>query len=674
MTFPNPHNNTNTDPVRTAEITGANLLEVRNGLTDMTDPSDLNAGAGGPGSSGSGSNQNHGSIPPNILARMTAGQQGGPGGVEDILIDYNAKFAQAAPAKYRDRVLSNLMACLISYSKPNAMLVGDAGVGKTRVVEELARMIATGDPAVAPRLRDSTIMELPLSSLVSGAGIVGQLEERITEVVDYATDPDNNVILFIDEMHMLTAGESASSTYGKIAQILKPALARGDLRVIGATTSQESRSMDDDPAFKRRFTRITVAEFTRAQTVDIVHSALPTYLNHYRNQITVYPDLAKHIVDTADEKTDASLHRPDNALTLLDRAMAAESITLTNLISQGIAPTTQTATLTRRKIVSIAESMATSDATVTSVDFPAMTAELSRLIGQEGPTSMIATALRRDQMNIMRRTKPLTFMLPGPSGVGKTETSRIIARHLTGTEPIRLNMTEYSSPMSATKLIGSSEGYLGSDSNREMPLDPLRSNPRQVLLLDEIEKAHEEVRNLFLSALDTGVIDMARGSSIDLRQTIIIATTNAARDTIGATSAFGFDNTNLAKARAQGDIAQRRKITKALEEHFSPEFLGRFAHLVPFNRITQDNYQVIISELYQSYVSDILDRSPSLRTKLPESLPDDIAADLATSSYVPELGARPAATLIENLIGDLLDPIGIVDGTSTATAVEGLSG
>lgn len=643
------------------------------GIADFTDDNDPNKGpasGGGAGSSGSGSSGPQ--IPGNILAAMSAGNSSGPGGLSDILIDYNKKFATAAPAAYRDRVIANTMSCLISYNKPNALLVGDAGVGKTRIVEDIARLIANGDPRVPAALRGHTVYEVPLSALVSGAGIVGQLEERVSELVAFATDPDNKAILFIDEIHMLSDDDGANSTYAKIAQVLKPALARGDLRVIGATTSQESRKLDDDPAFKRRFTTVTVAEFTREQAVDIVTGALDSYMNHYRHQVRVNPALAEHIVDTADAVTDANLHRPDNALTLLDRAMAAEVVNLNGLISQQIVPASQIADLTAKKVTSTAVSISTSDAHVRPVDFAALTADLSRLIGQQAPLGRIVTAIRRERLHISARDKPLSFMLPGSSGVGKTEAATIIANHLTGTDPIRLNMTEYSSKISVTKLIGSSAGYVGSSSNRELPLDPLRSNPRQVLLLDELEKADEEVRNLFLSALDTGRLDMARGGALDLRQTIIIATTNAARDVIGATSAFGFDDTDLAGARATDAIAERQKVTKALEKWFSPEFLGRFTHLVPFNRLTLDNYTTIISDLYTSMVDRIISRSPSLAATLPTALPAEVAAELAAQNYVPDLGARPAATLIETLIGDLLDPSGRVAGSHTTTAVETL--
>lgn len=595
-------------------------------------------------------------------------------GIQDILIDYNDKFLNATPSLFRDAAIDSTLACLLSKKKPNALLVGPAGVGKTAIVEEIARRIATKDISIPDNIADKTIYELPLSALVAGAGVVGQIESRIEELITFASDPANNAILFIDEIHLLAPEEGGSgSTYGKISQILKPAMARGDLRIIGATTQQESRSLDNDPAFKRRMTVVSVAELEKDQTASIVESALNTYMDHHKNLVTVDKALAPTIVDIADEKVTSAMHRPDNALTLIDRAMSAKAVLRSSLIKQNLISSDTPVKVTQSDIDVMADRMMTSDAQINAPDFKTMEHSLRYLRDQEGPTQQILTVLRRDNLNLVERVKPLSFMLPGSSGVGKTETANIISQHLTGMKPIRLNMTEYSSKMSITKLIGSSAGYVGSNSNREMPLDPLRMNPRRVLLLDEIEKADTEVQHLFLSALDTGQLDLAKGETLDLRKTIIIATTNAARDIIGKPSAFGFDDTNLNQARMTGSLVERTRITKALEKYFSPEFLGRFTQIIPFNRISENAYIQIIKDVYTNHVKKIIDRSPSLGNQLTKDLPHDVAIELAKQSYLPDLGARPAQPLIENLIGDILDPAGVIDGTPTAQAVEMLN-
>ena len=584
---------------------------------------------------------------------------GDESGVESILINYNERFAHADPAAYRDRVIDNTMGCLISKMKPNALLTGPAGVGKTRVVEDIARRIENDDPSVPAALRDHTIYELPLSAIVAGSGIIGQLESKVEALIDFFTDTDNKAILFIDEIHLLVDSAQAH-TYGKIAQILKPALARGDLRLIGATTTQEATNLDNDPAFKRRFTNVMVAELEQYQTAEIITRAIPSYEKHYQYRITVEPELAEFITRTADDHISSTLHRPDNALTLLDRSMAAESIALSKLIRDRIVDPAATAKLTRSRVLATAKSMATSDAQLPHVDFAAMKDELSRLIGQENATSRVHTIVRRHHMYNQVHDKPLSMLFPGPSGIGKTETTRIISRHMTGMEPIRLNMNEYSTQPDITKITGSTAGYIGSDSKRELPLDPLRSNPYRVLLLDELEKADRSVQHLFLSALDDGYITLSRGDTIDLRKTIIIATTNAAREVAAGNAprtGFSFASNNSGSARKQN----RLHLMRHLEDHFAPEFLGRFSHITPFNQLDRDDFIQIITDIYANQRQDMINSSGFNAHGLPRVLPRHIVDDLADEYYTPKLGARPAAYAVRQLIDDAIDTLNTHD-------------
>lgn len=584
---------------------------------------------------------------------------GDDNGVESILINYNERFAHADPAAYRDRVIDNTMGCLISKMKPNALLTGPAGVGKTRVVEDIARRIENDDPSVPAALRGHTIYELPLSAIVAGSGIVGQLESKVEALIDFFTDPDNKAILFIDEIHLLVDSAQAY-TYGKIAQILKPALARGDLRLIGATTTQEATNLDNDPAFKRRFTNVMVAELEQYQTAEIITRAIPSYEKHYQYRITVEPELAEFITRTADDHISSTLHRPDNALTLLDRSMAAESIALSKLIRDRIVDPAATAKLTRSRVLATAKSMATSDAGLPQVDFAAMKDELSGLIGQENATSHVHTIIRRHHMYNQVNDRPLSMLFPGPSGIGKTETARIISRHMTGMEPIRLNMNEYSTQPDITKITGSTAGYIGSDSKRELPLDPLRSNPYRVLLLDELEKADRSVQHLFLSALDDGYITLSRGDTIDLRKTIIIATTNAAREVAAGNAprtGFSFTSDDSASSRKQN----RLHLMRHLEDHFAPEFLGRFSHIEPFNQLDRDDFIQIITNIYALQRKDMINSSGFNAHALPAKLPDHIVDDLADEYYTPKLGARPAAYAVRQLIDDAIDTLNTHD-------------
>ena len=269
-----------------------------------------NGASGSPGGSGSGTGG-----PPIMPPPMP--QQDDDADVKALLINYNDRFASASPALFRDEVIMQTMSAMVSKKKPNALLIGPAGCGKTAVAEEIARRIASGDQSVPPALRQMTVYELPISSLVAGTSMAGSLEARLKSVIDFARKRSNHAILFIDEIHMVV--NDRSTIYSGIAQILKPALARSDLRVIGSTTTQESRALDKDPAFKRRFSKVVVEELTSEQTRVILDSVLTGLLDHYDHKVSVTPDVLDQVVVSADKVMTG--HRPDTALTLLDRAM-----------------------------------------------------------------------------------------------------------------------------------------------------------------------------------------------------------------------------------------------------------------------------------------------------------------------------------------------------------------
>ena len=221
---------------------------------------------------------------------------------KSMLTDYNEKFASALPAEYRDEVIDRTAAALISKNKPSAILLGPAGVGKTRIVEELARRIATKDPSVPPRLKNKTIYELNLSSLMAGTMYRGMMEQKLEALIAFAKEPKNGVILFIDEIHQLVPADGHGSTsHEELAQSLKPALARGDLRVIGATTDQEGRRLTSDPAFARRFTRIGVSELNQDQTLQVLRTVLPGLLTHYKKSVSADETVLDHVITLADE-------------------------------------------------------------------------------------------------------------------------------------------------------------------------------------------------------------------------------------------------------------------------------------------------------------------------------------------------------------------------------------
>lgn len=573
----------------------------------------------------------------------------------EMLIDYNERFGSADPTMFRDQLIAQMISVLIGKNKPNPLLIGMAGVGKTRLAEELARMIVIDHPLIPTQLKDHTVYELPLSNLVAGAGIVGALEERLAGLVDFAADPDNKAIIFIDEIHLIQ--NSNDPTYKKVSQILKPALARGDMRVIGATTLQESRSFDSDPAFGRRFSRLIVDELTREQTIEVLKSARPGYLKHYRHQLSVSDAVLEKCAVIADENSRADMHRPDNALTLLDRTLADTLIghkqALTNAQAAGNTAVVQalqsvtTLPLSEKKLYSVAIRLMTGLAEPEPFDEQRVRAALTMLKGQDGAAEDLLDELRRHDLSVFPRTKPIAWLKAGPSGVGKTQMAKIMAEELTGQPPIMLNMGEFHEEHHSSKLTGSPPGYVGSDSDKELPFDTLESNPYRVILLDEIEKAHHKVHRLFLTALDEGWMRMADGKVIDFSKVIIIATTNAASDQL-TKPAIGFS------AAAPDAQPSRSEVTRALKEHFDPEFLGRFSQLVVFRPLDAQVYGEVLESSYDRERERIMIESPRMGNKLPAQLDSDDLDTLVAQTFVPALGARPAESAARRYIEDTL--------------------
>lgn len=606
------------------------------GLSNFT-PTDI--GGGGSGSSGP-------SIPLSALLNppLTGGSD-----INDMLINYNETYKSATPALFRDEIVTQTMSIISSSRKPNALLVGPAGVGKTAIVEEIARRIANKEASVPPQLANTTIYELPIATLVAGAGVVGDLENRITEIIKFAQDANNDALLFIDEIHLIA--DSNNTTYAKIAQILKPAMARGYIRVIAATTMGEAKKLDDDPAFKRRFSSVIVDELTREQTRQILDIVLPGMLTHYQNKVTVAPDVLDEIVMTADRLMSTG-HRPDTAITLLDRALSHSVISHHAAIQEALASGNTTSAqmlqqithipLTAKRLNTIAMLLVTGQSQPPHLDVTALQTELSRLRGQEEVLPRIVDALRRRELNIFPSTRPTSWLFAGASGVGKSETATIISSMVTGQKPIILNMAEYHDSASINRIIGSPTGYVGSDSAKERPFDTLASNPYRVIVLDEFEKADMSVQRLFLSALDTGEIQMANGPAVDLSRCIVIATTNAGRQKLsGSQMGFGDHKHSVSK----------QSLTKELQKSFDAELLGRFDDLIAFMPLGADDYAQILRDEYDRQVKRICAERPDLSF---DPIDDDTIARLVDETWLVDQGARPAIRAIRALIEDML--------------------
>lgn len=556
--------------------------------------------------------------------------------IPEGLINYNDEFKDSDPILFRDHLISEMYAVLLAKQKPNVLLVGPAGAGKTALAQEIGREIANKEQAVPSELYKMTVYELPLSSLVAGSSFVGALEEKVNAIVNFAETTDS--IIFIDEIHLLI--NSHNSSYSEIAQILKPALARGKMHVIGATTTQEARDLLADPAFNRRFSQINVNEITQEQELTLLQKALPSLSNHYHNKVVVPPDLLETVVTISDEVLRPRTHRPDSGLTLLDRVMgeaianqqysisvlqkanntvAANAIKKINQIQLDSNMIEQTAT----KIVSGMESQPT-------LNKQSLADALAPVMYQDEAKEKISKLLLTNQLGIFNPEQPLSMLLVGSSGVGKTMISRLVANYVTNTEPIVLNMAEYNSDMALTRILGSSAGYVGSDSHAELPFDILDSNPYQVILLDEFDQSSPAVQRLFMRVLDEGKLQLANNHMIDFSKSIIFITTNGNNSNFGEHT-VGFNQESHADA------------TENLRSVFEDKVINRFSAVINFNSLTREQFIDIMKENY----ADLIIKLRHKVTGLPDELSDDELNELADKFYRPEFGARPAKKALE---------------------------
>lgn len=566
--------------------------------------------------------------------------------VPDLLIDYQklAKAHKISKVMYREDVTNRLLTVLTTTNHPNALLVGDAGTGKTAIAKDLAVRLYEKDPIVVAMLGDKTkIYELPLTNLVSGSGIVGTMEKKLDDVVKFISDPNNNAILYIDEIHQLTTNQVLKS----VAEILKPALANGELHVIGSTTTQELKFWRSNPALTRRFSNLIVNELSNEQTEKILEKLIPK-LQNANIKVQVEKSLLQYVITIGNRYAKTlDTHRPDSAITVLDQAMAMSRLQSIQLKQTGVvipAKLTKTAiTRAGKQLVNNTNTDTLSNQTLTTLKKQLE----ENIIGQTQAKTKILKAMRSMILDLTPQTRPHSFLFAGLTGTGKTEIAKQLAQVLFGAKDrfLYLNMTEYATNASLTTLIGSSRGYVGYDSAQPLPLDTLKSNPFQIVLLDEFEKASKDVKRLFMQALDEGEIRYSDGSHIDFSHAIIIGTTNSGTDALSE-SHVGFNpDTEIAES----------DLNNALLASFPPELLNRFEYVVAFNKITKRQYAEIVTIKYNQLRKEIKTSHPELDILPNVADPDMPFIKSITDQTYDELkNARPAERSVRHFVEDHL--------------------
>ncbi len=580
----------------------------------------------------------------------------------------------------RDREISRVIQILSRRTKNNPCLIGEPGVGKTAVAEGLALKIAQGD--VPARLKKKEIHLLDLTALVAGTQFRGQFESRIKGLVD-EVKADGNIILFIDEVHNLVGTGDAEGSMNA-ANILKPALSRGEIQVIGATTFVEYRKyIEKDAALERRFQPVTIAEPSLQETVEVLEGIKEYYEQYHRVRV---PSQIVRRAAILSERYINDRFLPDKAIDLLDEACASAALRNKpmadydkavfdleklrgqeeELTADGQEPDYEKLAEIRYEIAQLEQKTeelapAALGAEVEEQDLahvielwtgiPAsriQESELKKLggleerlhakvIGQQEAAAAVSAAIRRSRVQISPRRRPASFIFVGPTGVGKTELVKVLSQELFDTPEtlIRLDMSEFMEKHSVSRIIGSPPGYVGYDEAGQVT-EKVRRRPYSVLLFDEIEKAHPDVMNILLQILDEGRITDAHGRTVNFENTVIVMTSNAGSER--KEGALGF-------VRSEQD-ATRDKAMKALSEFLRPEFLSRVDEVIVFRALTQDDYEKIAALMMDEYVTSLKDRGILL------TYDEKATKWLAQKSFGGKSGARDLRNTIRREVED----------------------
>ena len=596
------------------------------------------------------------------------------------------------PVIGRENEIHRLIQTLSRRTKNNPILVGEPGVGKTAIVEGLAQQIAVGN--VPATLLGTQILSLDLGSVLAGTMYRGQFESRIKKILS-EIEKKGNIILFVDEIHTMIG---AGSTEGSIdaANLLKPMLSKGTLRMIGSTTFDEfKKHIEKDPAFERRFQSIRVFEPDSAETLQILEGLKPHYekfhnVSYEKSALEAAVSLSIRYIH------DRSL--PDKAIDLIDEAGAAANATIVTTKNQLFKQQKELSELRNKKELAITKEKYEEAATLrekmmaleeaiakhkaenfvpakiiteeeiaglvsdwTGIPVTNMTTKdkknylnlekklKSKIIGQDEPVDELAKAIKRSRVGIGNPKRPIgSFMFLGPTGVGKTELAKVLSREIFGSENflIKIDMSEFMEKHNLARLIGAPAGYIGYEEGGRLT-EKVRKNPYSVILFDEIEKAHPEIFNILLQIMEDGVLTDAKGRIIDFKNTIIIMTSNLGTDMLRKQISIGFNNVHTDKEKYE---KLHDSVIETVEKTFRPEFINRLDKVVVFYPLDDKSLRKIVDLQCADFEARLLLQKIRLR------ISDPVKNMIAKESYNPEYGARPIRKYIqdhiENLISD----------------------
>ncbi len=638
--------------------------------TPPTPPTQSGGGYGGNGGYGS-QNRGPAQTPPPSQEKGLLEEFG-------INITEIARRGDIDPVIGRDDEIIRVIEILNRRTKNNPVLIGEPGVGKTAVVEGLAQKIVDGD--VPHKLQGKQVIRLDVVSLVQGTGIRGQFEERMQKLMEEIRKRED-IILFIDEIHEIVGAGSAGDGNMDAGNILKPALARGELQLVGATTLNEYRIIEKDAALERRMQPVKVDEPTVEETITILKGIQKKYEDYHHVQ---YTDAAIEAAATLSNRYIQDRFLPDKAIDLLDEAGSKMNLTLNfvdpkvidqrlieaeNLKSQATREEDfEKAAYFRDQIAKYKEMQKKK---VTDQDTPIISEKTiehiieqktnipvgdlkekeqsqlihlaedlkSHVIGQDDAVDKIAKAIRRNRVGLGTPNRPIgSFLFVGPTGVGKTELSKQLAIELFGSADsmIRFDMSEYMEKHSVAKLVGAPPGYVGYDEAGQLT-EKVRRNPYSLILLDEVEKAHPDVMHMFLQVLDDGRLTDGQGRTVSFKDAIIIMTSNAGTGKAEASVGFG--------AAREG---RTNSVLGELGNFFSPEFMNRFDGIIEFKALSKDN----LLQIVELMLSDVNKRLSSNNIHL--DVTEKVKEKLVDLGYDPKMGARPLRRTIQDYIEDAI--------------------